>query len=275
MTSRSRSSVEADVLFAEAEEDSPFFLYIAHYAPHWPLHAYEEDIEKYDGVYDVGWDQIRQDRYERMVKMGIIDDDVPLSRRNPRVPAWEGADHKEWEARRMAVHAAMVDRMDQGLGRVFDALRETGRFDNTLILFLSDNGASDETIQGVDTLFGYFERGGTRPEVMPGPPDTYASFGPEWANASNTPLRLYKKWNHEGGVATPLIAHWPEGITDVGGLRHEPGHVIDFMSTFVDLAKADYPEEYEGNEILPMEGKSLVPIFAVSRWTSGQSFSST
>ena len=156
----------------------------------------------------------------------------------------------------------MVDRMDQGLGNVFKALKETGRFDNTLIFFLSDNGASAEVIQGVDTRHGYFERGGTRPSVMPGPPDTYAALGPEWANASNTPFRMFKVWNHEGGVATPLIAHWPDGITDAGGLRHEPGHVIDLMATAVELAGVDYPKAYNGHEILPMEGQSLLPVFA-------------
>ncbi len=161
----------------------------------------------------------------------------------------------------MAVHAAMVDRMDQGLGDVFAALRETGRFENTLIFFLSDNGASDERIRGRNTRHGNFRRGGTTPDVMPGPPDTYASFGREWANVSNTPFRKYKKWHHEGGVATPLIAHWPEGISDRGGLRHTPGHIIDFMPTVVELAGVDYPKRFNNHDILPMEGQSLVPVF--------------
>ena len=245
----------------EADPDEPLFLYMAHYAPHWPLHALPEDIEKYDGVYDKGWDEVRSRRQERMIEMGILDEDWPLTPRDDRVPPWEDAEHKEWEAHRMAVYAAMVDNMDQGIGRVIDALKETGRFENTLILFLSDNGASDEVIQGTDTRHGYFAEGGTNPGIMPGGPDTYASYGPEWANASNTPFRLYKKWNHEGGVATPLIAHWPEGITDHGALRHEPGHIIDLMATAVDLAGAEYPETYNGHDILPMEGVSLVPAF--------------
>lgn len=246
----------------EADADAPFFLYIAHYAPHWPLHAFEADIAKYDGVYDVGWDQIRQARYQRLVELGIIDQNIALSERSDEIPAWENADHKEWEARRMAVHAAMVDRMDQGLGRVFAALKETGRFDNTVIFFLSDNGASAETIQGRRTRHGDFARGGTEPGVMPGPPDTYASFGQRWANVSNTPFRKYKAWQHEGGVATPLIAHWPKGIADRGALRHTPGHVIDFMPTVVELAGVTYPGQFNGHEILPMEGQSLVPVFA-------------
>lgn len=245
----------------EADPDEPLFLYVAHYAPHWPLHALPEDIAKYDGVYDKGWDEVRRRRQERMVEMGILDEDWPLTPRDDRVPPWEDAEHKEWEARRMAVHAAMVDRMDQGIGRVIEALKETGRFENTLILFLSDNGASDEVIQGKDTRHGYFPQGGTNPDILPGGPETRASFGPEWANASNTPFRLYKKWNHEGGVATPLIAHWPEVITDHGALRHEPGHLIDIMATAVDIAGAEYPETYDGHDILPMEGVSLVPAF--------------
>ena len=245
----------------EAEEDEPLFLYVAHFAPHWPLHALPEDIAKYDGVYDKGWDEVRSRRQERMIEMGILDEDWPLTPRDDRVPAWEDAEHKEWEAHRMAVYAAMVDNMDQGIGRVIDALKETGRFENTLILFLSDNGAADEVIQGTDTRHGYFARGGTDPDIMPGGPDTYAAYGPEWANASNTPFRLYKKWNHEGGVATPLIAHWPEGITDHGALRHEPSHIIDIMATAVDLAGAEYPETYNGHDILPMEGVTLVPAF--------------
>ena len=191
----------------------------------------------------------------------LIDDEWPLTPRDSRVPGWEDAEHKEWEAHRMAVYAAMVDRMDQGIGGVIEALEQTGRFDNTLIVFLSDNGGADEVIQGRDTRHGYFARGGTRPDVMPGPADTYAAYGPEWANVSNTPFRLYKKWNHEGGVATPFIAHWPQGIGEAGALRHQPAHVIDIMATAVDLAEADYPQTHNGHDILPLEGVSLAPAF--------------
>ncbi len=246
----------------EAEEDSPLFLYVAHFAPHWPLHALPEDIAKYDGVYDVGWDVIRAQRRQRMIAMGLLKEEWVLTPRDGRIPPWEDAAHKEWEARRMAVHAAMVDNMDQGIGRIISALRETGRLENTLILFLSDNGASDEVIQGRNTRHGHFARGGTNPGILPGGPDTYAAFGPEWANVSNTPFREYKKWNHEGGVATPFIVHWPKVITGAGQLRHEPCHLIDIMATVVDIAGAEYPEKYNDNDILPMEGVSLVPAFS-------------
>ncbi len=253
---------EAAAFVDQAPADRPLFLYVAHVAPHWPLHALEEDIKRYDGVYDIGWDQIRLQRHARLIELGLIDSGTVLSPRSRQVPAWDTADHKPWQARRMAVHAAMVDSMDQGIGRLIEALKKRGRFDNTLILFLSDNGGSDEVIQGQQTRHGNFARGGTSPEVMPGPADTYASYGRPWANASNTPFRLYKKWNHEGGIATPLIAHWPAGITDKGGIRHQPGHVIDLMATVVDLSGAEYPGSHNGHEITPMEGVSLRPAFA-------------
>ena len=246
----------------QADKNRPLFLYVAHTAPHWPLHAPEETIAKYADTYTVGWDAIRQSRYKRMVEMGIIQSDWPLTERDSRVPPWDEVDHKDWQARRMAVHAAMVEVMDRGIGRIVEALKETGRFENTLILFLSDNGASNEVIQGQDTRHGRFARGGTRPDVMPGPPDTYASFGIPWANASNTPFRLYKKWIHEGGIATPLIAHWPAGIKAKNQWRHEIGHVVDIMATCVEISGATYPAERNGVPVTPCEGVSLTPVFA-------------
>lgn len=255
-------SREAVAFVDEAPRDKPMFLYVSHVAPHWPLHALEEDIARYDGAYDAGWDRIREQRHRRLIEEGLIDADLQLSPRDPDVPPWEDAEHKSWEARRMAVYAAQVDSMDQGIGDLVDALRRRGRFDNTLILFLSDNGASDEVIQGRNTRHGNFPRGGTNPAIMPGPADTYASYGKPWANVSNTPFRRYKKWTHEGGVATPLIAHWPAGITDKGAVRHQVGHIIDFMATVVDLAGAEYPARFDGHDITPMEGVSLRPAFA-------------
>jgi arylsulfatase A-like enzyme len=251
----------AAAFIEQAPADQPLFLYIAHVAPHWPLHALPEDVQKYRGVYDTGWDRMRTERHERLIKMGLVSRHWPLTPRDARVPAWDDARNKNWEAHRMAVYAAQVDNMDQGIGRVIQALRRTGRFDNTLILFLSDNGGCDEVIQGRDTRHGYFQRGGTNPAVLPGDPDTYAAYGVAWANASNTPFRLYKKWGHEGGVATPFIAHWPEGIRDRGALRHQVGHVIDIMATAVDLAQAQYPATANGHEIPPLEGMSLRPAF--------------
>lgn len=246
----------------QADKNRPLFLYVAHTAPHWPLHAPEETVAKYADTYTVGWDAIRQARYKRLVEMGIIQSDWPLTERDSRVPPWDEVEHKDWQAGRMAVHAAMVDVMDQGIGRIVEALKETGRFENTLILFLSDNGASNEVIQGQNTRHGQFARGGTRPDVMPGPPDTYASFGIPWANASNTPFRLYKKWIHEGGIAAPLIAHWPDGIQARGELRADIGHIIDIMATCVEVSGATYPAERNGVSVLPCEGLSLAPVFA-------------
>lgn len=252
---------EAARFILEAEPDKPLFLYTAHVAPHWPLHALPEDIERYKERYTIGWDRIRARRHERLIEQGLVDPDWSLTERDRRVPAWEDEEHKEWEIHRMAVYAAQIDRMDQGIGRIINALERTGRLDNTLILFLSDNGGCDEIIQGTETRHGYFARGGTTPEVFPGAPDTYASYGYGWANASNTPFRRYKKWIHEGGAATPLVAHWPRGITERGGLRHQVGHIIDVMATCVDMAGAAYPDQYNGHEITPMEGVSLLSAF--------------
>jgi arylsulfatase len=222
----------------------------------------KEDIEKYKEVYAPGWDVIRQQRRERMIRMGLIDPAWPLTERDDRVPAWEAAEHKEWEIHRMAVYAAQVDRMDQGIGRIIEALEQTGRMNNTLFLFLSDNGGCDEIIKGSNTRHGHFERGGTTPDVFPGEPDTYASYGFGWANASNTPFRRYKKWIHEGGIASPLVAHWPQGIAAQGELRSQVGHVTDLMATCIDLAGADYPTECRGNVVIPLPGVSLTPAFA-------------
>jgi arylsulfatase len=168
----------------------------------------------------------------------------------------------------MAVYAAMIDRMDQGIGKIVDSLRKRGRFDNTLVVFLSDNGGCEETpglpgilrlaMTGVDT-----SRWGNRKDVLAGPPDTFQSYGIPWANASNTPFRWYKSETHEGGIATPLVVHWPAGIGSAlrGSLVHEPGHLIDLMATSVDLAGASYPAAAAGREVQPMEGVSLRPAF--------------
>jgi arylsulfatase A-like enzyme len=255
-------SDEAAAFIHGADRERPFFLYVAYTAPHWPLHARETDIAAYQGVYDDGWDKMRETRYRRMIEMKLIDPaSCRLSPRPDNIPPWPDAKHKQWESRRMAVHAAMVTVMDEGIGRIVGALRETRTLDNTLIVFLSDNGACAEIIQGTRTRHGEFARGGTRPDVMPGPPDTYAALGREWANASNTPLRRYKSSCHEGGTATPLVVHWPRGIREGGGLRHCPGHIIDLMPTFAQLAGAQYPAERDGRPVTPAEGIPLLPAF--------------
>lgn len=253
---------EAARFIEEADPDRPVFLYISHVAPHWPLHAQPHDIEKYDGVYDIGWDKARKIQMQQQVAEGLIDEKWLISERDHRVPSWERASNKEWEAHRKAVYAAQVDNMDQGIGRVIESLKKTNRFNNTLIFFFSDNGGDSGTLQGIDTRHGYFERGGTSPDVFPGGPDTYASYGMPWANVSNTPFRLYKTWNHEGGIAGPFIAHWPDGIEDTGKIRHQQGHVIDIMATIIDISGADFPLTYQGNDILPLDGISLIPAFS-------------
>ncbi len=254
-----------------SREKAPFFLYVAETAPHWPLMAPEETIEKYKDTYKEGWESIREARYKRMIKMGIIDSSS--SKLSPRWNddlTWEQNPTKEWDARAMAVHAAMVDRMDQGIGRIIDALKEAGELENTLIVFLSDNGASaenaaaygpgfdrpSETRDGQEIVYA------TDKQAMPGPETTYSSIGQRWSNVANTPYRFWKSESYEGGVHTPMIAFWPKGITaKKGSLTKQVGHVMDFMATAVDIAGAEYPTTYEGNEIVPLQGKSLAPIF--------------
>jgi arylsulfatase len=253
--------------------ERPFFLYVAYTSPHWPLHALPQDIAKYEGVYDRGWDALRAERLERMRRMGIVDARWKLTVRDPSVPPWEEAPHKSWEALRMAVYAAQIDRMDQGVGRIVDALEETSQLENTLIFFLADNGGCAEELYR-DTAWlmncgiidetspdGRPMQIGNEPSVRPGPADTFASYGVPWANASNTPFRLYKHWVHEGGIASPLVVHWPARIKARGELRHQPGHVIDIMATCTDVAGAKYPDQFKGQPIIPLAGKSLVPAF--------------
>lgn len=255
--------------------DTPFFQYVAYTAPHWPLHAHEEDIAKYRGRFDAGWDRLRESRLARLIESGIIDPSWKLTDRDPTQPPWTEAEHRDWLLRCMEVYAAQVDRMDQGIGRILAALEETGRLEDTLIIFMSDNGACAEDIpDGITaadlvplmiakehTRDGRPVRFGNDPSIMPGAEDTYQSYGTAWANLSNTPFRLYKHWIHEGGIATPLILHWPRGIAARGELRHHPGQLPDIMATILDITGADYPARFEGHDILPCEGESLRASF--------------
>ncbi len=227
----------------------PFFLYLAHNAPHFPLHAWPEDIEKYKGRYVDGWDQLRAERYDRLKKMGLIDADWPLSARDSYVPAWDelDADAQADEAYLMAVYAAMVDRLDQNIGRLMQYLELQGVADNTIIMFMSDNG-------GCPYAFNH------TPDVPPGPREGYRTYDSEWANASNTPFRLYKQYSHEGGIATPFIVHWPAGISSAGRRTDQVGHLVDIMPTLVEVAGASYPAAHKGHDVLPMEGVSLLPV---------------
>ena len=253
-----------------AKSEKPFFMYLAYHSPHWPLHALEEDIRKYEDVYKVGWEAIRDARYERMKKLGLFKDQSDFLSNRQSAKEWETNPDREWDAHAMAVHAAMIDRMDQGIGKVLKELEETGQLDNTLILFMSDNGCSPEVCQDYspgDNDRPDMTRDGKpivyprNKEAMPGPETTFASLGPEWANVANTPFRFWKAKMYEGGICTPMIAHWPSGIKVAkGSVTDEVCHIIDVMATSMELAKADYPASYKGNTILPMEGKSLVPI---------------
>ncbi len=264
---------EASRMINDHDGKDPFFLYVAFTAPHWPLHALEEDIAKYRGRYQAGWDALRAERHKRLVDMGLVDASWPITERDAAVPAWEDAPDKEWQQRRMEVFAAQVDSMDQAIGRLLDTLSAKGFLDNTLILFLADNGGCAEELRPMENPQRSLHVPHTAPDgsplqfgnessTMPGPANTYQSYGAPWANASNTPFRLYKHWVHEGGIATPLIAHWPQGITARNRIRKEPGHLIDIMATCVDLAGAQYPEQHAGMQIIPMEGVSLAPLFS-------------
>jgi arylsulfatase len=237
----------------QAGKDRPFFLYLAYTSPHWPLHAHQEEVRKYVGKYMIGWDALRQQRLERQVKMGLIDESWQLSDR----------EHVEWDSLtpekqkemdlRMAYYAAMVDRMDQNIGKLVGHLEATGELDNTLILFLSDNGACQEggKLGGKNDPFDVETWEKT---YGPGP-----SYGLVWANASNTPFRKFKHFTHEGGLSTPLILHWPDKISKTGVFYSEPAYLVDIMPTIVDVAEAEYPQQFMGNDIKPLSGISLRP----------------
>jgi arylsulfatase A-like enzyme len=270
----------------EHEDDSPFFMYVAYTAAHWPMHARPRDIAKYEGKYDRGYEAVRRQRFERMRKLGVIAPDAELS---PQVGDWDAVEDKEWEAACMEVYAAMVDQMDQGIGRIVDSLKSKGEFENTLILFFQDNGGCAEAggrktagpriVRGDKPTLGpipgdlqHYQsstprqtRDGwpvLRGHVIPGPADTYIGYGRNWANVSNTPFREYKHYVHEGGISTPLVVHWPNGIQARNQLRSEPSHLIDLMATCLDVARAEYPRKHNGKAITPREGRSLLPAFA-------------
>lgn len=230
----------------------PFFLYLAFTVPHFPVMAPADDIARYRGRFKDGWDVLRARRLERMRRMGIVT--CELSERTPGVPAWDSltAEEKDTWEWRMAIHAAMVDRMDREIGRVIGRLREDGRWEDTLILFASDNGASAERLVRGD---------GDDPGAAPGSAKSFLCIEPPWANLANTPLRKSKIFTHEGGIATPLIAHWPVGIAPRGGLRHTPGHFVDIVPTLLELTGTTAPTSWDGESRPAMPGRSLVPAF--------------
>lgn len=251
-------------------QDKPFFFYLALTAPHFPLHALPEDIEKYREKYAKGWEASRQDRWEKIQQEGLLspascrlsemEEQTGAPYQRPKDIAAYGAgevpfpkpwnelttQQKSFQATKMAIHAAMVDRIDQEVGRVINQLKEMGQFENTLIMFLSDNGCSSELMIRDD---------GHDPSASPGSAATHLCLGPGWSTASNTPFRKHKTWVHEGGISTPLIVHWPAGITDGGAFRNQPAHLVDVLPTIMELAETELTAD-QGGPVFP--GRSLM-----------------
>lgn len=255
----------------------PFFLYVAYNAAHWPLQARPEDIAHYQGRYAAGWDKLRLARHARMKELGVVDPAWELSPRHPEVPAWTEEKNQLWQQRRMEVYAAQVTCMDRNIGRLIQYLRETGKLDNTLIVYQQDNGACH--VEYPPTRTGPWTkpfttdgkktpvRPGNLPDIMPGPQSTWQSYGYGWANLSNTPFRLFKQFDHEGGTRSPLIMSWPAGLAagQAGGLAKQVLHVVDLMPTLLEAAGAS-PEARPGK--LPFEGRSFHSVLtgAPGKW---------
>lgn len=229
--------------FVENSDGSPFFLYMAYNAPHYPLHARQEDIDRYADAFNEGYDEVRRARFERQQQLGIADSAWTFSERDSGVPAWDtlASDTQEYQKSLMRAYAAMIDRLDQNVGRLMEALRRTGADQNTVIFVISDNGAVNKDLKTLD--------------YAPGTPESYYSLGTPWSNAANTPFRKYKKTDHEGGITTPCIAWWGNNLANPGTITRRMSHLIDIMPTCVELAGADYPAS-----VTPMQGRSLVSI---------------
>jgi len=241
-----------ETIKTHAASGKPFFHYLPYTAPHYPLHAKPADIAKYKGKYAEGWDVLRQQRLAKQIKLGLVDKNWKVTNRDDLAKAWDEAKtiDEDWQQLRMEVYAAMIDSVDQNIGRILEVLNELGIADNTLVLFLADNGGCAET------------PGGTNPKQIPGPKEYYTHVGPGWATASNTPWRRYKQYCHEGGIATPLVARWPTAIK-AGTRSDQVGHIIDFLPTFLDMANVDYPDKHPdfGTQTIQLDGKTLLPVF--------------
>jgi arylsulfatase len=266
---------------------NPFFMYVTFTAAHWPMQVPERFVTPYYGKFDKGWDELRREKYAHQAEQGIINPDWILSEDSTVTP-WETVEDKRFETRCMEVYAGMISCLDKNIGKIIDELQETGQLDNTVILFLQDNGACAETMgrerppyhvpvpegeklepvrpderqkdgrpwrtrDGLPVRRGY--------GVLPGGHDTYVAYGKGWAYYSNTPFREYKHWVHEGGISTPLIVRWKDGIKASGEVRRTPGQLPDIMATLVDISGAEYPRTYSGNTIIPLQGVSLKPAF--------------
>lgn len=257
-------SRSAEMIEAMAGREAPFFAYVAHVAPHWPLHALGADIASITQSYEGGWDQLRTARHEAAVGLGVLAETWTISATEPGLPVWDDSAIRPWEQLRMIVYAAQVLALDRAVGRVLDALERAGVADNTLVVFLSDNGGCAEVLGGNDsspirprwTRDGRQVRPGNEVGLEPGGEDTWMSYGGAWAAASNSPFRRYKHWVHEGGISTPFIARWPAAIPP-GVINHDPAHLVDVMATCIDLAGAAYPSVRDGRAVVPLEGQSL------------------
>lgn len=263
----------------ETEDRKPFFMYVAHCAPHWPLHVPNDELQKQCGSYMCGWDAVRERRHARLIEQGIIPATWQCSPRDEYSPPWESVSNKEWEDARMACYSAQITILDRGVGRILESLQNTGHYENTVIFFLSDNGGCAEYLKenGEEGHFTEFYGGLTRtgqqitvgndPSLMPGPENTFMSYGLSWANASNTPFRLFKSFVHEGGISTPFIVHWPAAVpseeddqhdrygstNNCGRICHSPWIMMDIVATCCDLADSR-------NALDELEGESFLPI---------------
>jgi len=248
-------TTEAIKMVSDTIQQAPFFLYLAYNAPHWPLQAPVEDIEKYKGKFDKGWDQIRQHRRKKLIDCGLINSSEPLSERPSTIPAWDELSKKEQEhwAKYMEVHAAMIDRVDQNIGRLIAHLKESGQYENTVFFFLSDNGAAGED---VNRGFGNAQFADIQAEV--GTLDSYKSITHRWAYAANTPFTYWKTFPYEGGISSPFIASFPKRFKE-NTLVTGRGHLIDIFPTILEVTQSLYPNSYKGNKVLPLIGNSLLP----------------
>jgi arylsulfatase len=262
-------SSEAVRMVQTADPDRPLFLYVAYTAAHWPLHARQADIKAYRGKYAMGWDKMRQQRLVRMKALGILPQGLGLSPRNSKVPPWDATENQAWQQRRMEVYAAQVTAMDRGIGKLVESLEKTGRLENTLLFFTIDNGGCHVEYRQdrkgsylpAKTRDGRSLRPGNLPSIMPGPEDTYQSYGYGWANASNTPYRMFKQYDHEGGIRTPMIAHWPRGIKNPGTLVQGVSHLIDILPTVMEVTETKVPAELRGKQTIGRDGQSLAAAF--------------
>ena len=260
--------------------EAPFFMYVAYTAPHWPLHALDEDIARYEGKYRNGWDHLRTGRHEQLKGMGILDEKWEISPRDADSPPWDEAADHDWEDIRMAVYSAQIDRLDQGVGKIVSALRRAGADSNTIVMFLSDNGGCAEFLAEESSQPQPHRYMGPNPdgtplvlgnirELRPGGAQTFMSYDLPWANASNTPFRRFKRWTHEGGISTPFILSWPDRIREPG-IVHSPTHLIDIMPTCLQAAGASQPTEREGQQTLPLEGESFLSAIDRGEWSREQ-----